>query len=76
LSSQLIKALTPHLPISRLDQSGHTANHNTVDFTAELVCLEPNQWQQLKESLNGHLNLLPTAQQLVIRQLIAEVDHE
>jgi hypothetical protein len=73
LSQQLIKALTPHLPINSNEQ---TQVEGTVDFTTELIFLQPHQWQQLKQSLNGSLDSLLPEQQFVIRQLIDEVEKE
>jgi hypothetical protein len=73
LSQQLIKALTPHLPINSNER---TQVEGTVDFTTELIFLQPHQWQQLKQSLNGSLDSLLPEQQFVIRQLIDEVEKE
>ncbi|QIP16125.1 hypothetical protein G8759_27565 [Spirosoma aureum] len=75
LSQQLIKALTPHLPINRNDHM-QVPSENTVDFSTELIFLQPHQWEQLKQSLNGSLDSLLPEQQFAIRQLIDEVEKE
>ena len=69
LSQQLAERLKPHLPINRCDGNRAT-NHATVDFSTELVLLQPAQWQQLK----ALLGTLPSDHQLIVRQLLAQID--
>ncbi|QMW03248.1 hypothetical protein [Spirosoma foliorum] len=73
LVQQLIKLVSPRLPVARTDKSAYT-NPETVEFTAELTLLKSHQWQQLKQSLLGTIESLPTEQQISVQQLIREID--
>ncbi|MCX6214372.1 hypothetical protein [Spirosoma sp.] len=77
LAQQLIKALKPTLAIDRPTPETASSGLETplmVDFTTELFILKPDQWQQVRNSLNASANTLPPDQQRLIRQLIDEIE--
>jgi len=62
LLRQVGTALKPHFPVLRSDQDHESVsvlNHPFVDFTTELVVLQPVQWHQLKASLGQAFSALP-----------------
>ncbi|GAB4047402.1 hypothetical protein [Spirosoma litoris] len=75
LAQQLIKLVSPRLPVARTDKPAHE-NPETVEFMAELTLLKSHQWQQLKRSLLETLESLPAERQLSVQQLIREVDQD
>lgn len=77
LTQTLLNVLKPHLSVQRheySEESALQAHLARVDFTTELVMLQPAQWTKVKEWLNTADISLPSDQQIALQQLIADVE--